>query len=324
MEKLLGQNEIDALFNSARASVISAPAEAQAGPVAYNFSRTGQISNEQMRAISTVNDLFARNLTHNLGGWLRTELQANLVAGEQMAYSEFTQRIPSPAYVASVRLEPLGALGIIQFDLALAAPMVDLLLGGTGRAVAEVRNQTEIEEAILVSVMEIIVRELNVAWAPVGLQFTFEKREPEAEVRRLMLSSEKTLCVNFELRIPEVQGTLNFCMPAVVLNNILRKLITERDRPRRRHPETTARMTQLMGEVEFGTVMQFPMMRLQAREIVAMVPGSVLRLPLSRHSAAELRVGGLLLYHANPVRQGEHRGARIESGTSPALMQEGM
>ena len=48
--------------------------EVRARVVPYNFSSAGQISTEQLRAISMLNDLFARNLTHNLAAWLRTPL----------------------------------------------------------------------------------------------------------------------------------------------------------------------------------------------------------------------------------------------------------
>ena len=51
---------------------------------------------------------------------------------------------------------------------------------------------------------------------------------------------------------------------------------------------------------------------LRARELSALAPGFVLRLPIPRHAAAELRVGGLSLARARAVRMGEHRGARLE------------
>ena len=90
MEKKLDQSEIDSLFASMRADVAIdadvpvAAAEPAIKKDAFNFSRAGQISNEQMKAISTVNDLFARNLTNNLGAWLRSQFQVTLVSGEQM------------------------------------------------------------------------------------------------------------------------------------------------------------------------------------------------------------------------------------------------
>src|SRR6202161_193013 len=134
MEKMLKQDEIDALFEAARTSAPqTAPPETRARVVPYNFSSAGQISTDQLRAISMLNDLFARNLTHNLSAWLRTRLQVNLVSAEQIAFNEFLMRIPEISYVASVRLEPLGALSILQLDLAIAPSIIDLLLGGEGQ-----------------------------------------------------------------------------------------------------------------------------------------------------------------------------------------------
>ena len=311
MMKMLGQAAIDDLFASARAGEEPAlPAEPEVE--AYNFSRAGQISTDQMRAIGTVNDLFARNLMHTVGAWLRAEFQVTLVSGEQMAYGEFVDRIPEKTYVSSLRLEPLGAPGLIEVDLALAAPMVDLLLGGTGRAEPE-RPLTDIEDLIMVSAVQMMVKELNVAWQPVGLHFAFDKRESSAQVAKIMAVGEKTLCVCFEVKMPEAQGTINLCLPSVVLNTILRKLIAEHARRRQRTPEMVARLRDLLGETTVGAVMQFPPVRLPARELAALAPGHVLRLPLPRHSPAELRVAGLSLSQARAVRMGEHRGARLES-----------
>src|SRR5580698_467619 len=106
MEKVLGQAAIDALFASAMTDGVQDAILGSLDSVIenYNFSRAGQISNDQMRAIGTVNDLFARNLMHTVGAWLRTEFQVALVSGEQMAYSEFVERIPEKTYVSSVRL----------------------------------------------------------------------------------------------------------------------------------------------------------------------------------------------------------------------------
>jgi flagellar motor switch protein FliM len=312
MEKVLGQEAIDALFASVMADGNAGgilPAEVGVEP--YNFSRAGQISNDQMRAIGSVNDLFARNLMYSVGAWLRTEFQVALVAGEQIAYAEFVDRMPERTYVSSLRLEPLGAPGLIEVELTLALPMVDLLLGGTGMSQSE-RPLTDIEDLIMTSVVETIVKELNLAWQPVGLEFAFDKRESVAQVERMMPGGEKTLCVGFEVKMPDARGAINLCLPGVALNMILHKLMTKHARPRRRSPEIQTRVRELLGEVAVGAVLQFPPVRLGARELAELAVGSVLRLPLPRHASAELRVGGLALGPARAVRTGEHRGARIE------------
>ena len=316
MSKVMNQSEIDALFAESNAALQQSVGndgtiEPRAKRNTYNFGRSGQISNEQMKGITTVNDLFARNLTHNLGAWLRTQFQVSLASGEQMVYSEFLDRIPQRAYVCSVGLEPLDTMGAVELDLRLAPPIVDLLLGGVGRA-GDLRDPTDIEDQILLAVIDIVVRELNVAWQAAGLQFALLKRELDGQIARLMAPSEKILCVSFEIRMPLVRGELHLCLPAVVLNTILREVTGERGRPRRRTFEARQRLTELVSEVTFGAVMQLPRVRLRAEDIAALQPGTVLRLPLPSHTDAELRVAGLPLFTAQPVRSGEHRGALVQ------------
>ncbi len=93
-----------------------------------------------------------------------------------------------------------------------------------------------------------------------------EKREAGAHVARMLSPGEKTLCVSFEVRMPNSRGALTMCLPAVVLNTILRKLIAERDRPRRRSNEIRQRVRELMGEATVGATLQFPPVRLRARD----------------------------------------------------------
>ena len=313
MEKMLKQDEIDALFRAARASS-SYPAAGSgtaSNVIAYNFARAGQISNEQLRAISMLNDLFARNLTHNLAAWLRCRFQVNLVSAEQIPFSEFLMRIPEISYVSSVRLEPLGALSVLQLDLGLAPPIIDLLLGGNGRE-GPLRELTDVEEAILGSVVEIICRELTSAWQSVGLSFSFEKRQMQTQVARIMSVNEKTLCLTFEIRMPQGSGMLNLAFPAVVANTILRRLTSDWGRRHRHAPETRARIQAAARRVRLGGSVQLPSVRIAVREIESLREGQVLRLGLSAATKAEWRVGGQTLGTAEVVQHGGHRGVRVK------------
>ena len=312
MEKTLKQDEIDALFQAARSSTPDAgPAEVRARVVPYNFSSAGQISTEQLRAISMLNDLFARNLTHNLAAWLRTRFQVNLVSAEQIQFNEFLLRIPEISYVASVRLEPLGALSVLQLDLALAPPIIDLLLGGDGKE-GPLRELTDIEESILASVVEIICRELTAAWQPVGLSFNFERRQMQTQVARVMSVTEKTLCLSFEIRMPHSSGLLNLAFPAVVANTILRRLTSDWGRRRRHAGEIRARMETSVRKIRFGGSLQLPNVRLAASTVENLEPGTVLRLDLPANTLPIWQVGGQHLAQANAIRHGLHRGARLE------------
>jgi flagellar motor switch protein FliM len=287
--------------------------------VPYNFASAGEISTDQLRAISMLNDLFARNLTHNLAAWLRTRFQVNLVSAEQIPFNEFLLRVPEISYVASVRMEPLGALAVLQLDLGLAPPIIDLLLGGEGRD-GPLRELTDIEEAILASLVEIICRELTAAWQPVGLSFNFERRQMQTQAARIMSVTEKTLCLSFEIRMPHSSGLLNLAFPAVVANTILRRLTSDWGRRRRHAGETRARMEATARRIHFGGSLQLPTVRLAASVIEALEPGSILHLDLAANTLPEWRVGGQTLSTAQAIRHGAHRGARMERPVAEALI----
>jgi flagellar motor switch protein FliM len=314
MSRILDQEDIDSVFAEARGELRgeTKPPSTETRTTPYNFTRAGQISEDEMKTITSVSDFFAMNLKHTIGGWLRTMFNVKLVSGEQLPYQEFLDRLPDPTYICSIRLEPLGALGLIEFDLALAAPILDLLLGGVGDT-AKVRELTDIEEEILASVVQLVIRELNTAWAGIGLRFEFDHRESAGSGARMMSLAEKTLCVSFEVTMAGERGALNLCIPAVVLNQILRRLPKERDRPRRLSHEHQTRLRNLIGKTTLGSVLQFTPMKIQARELIHLEPGRILRFPLSRYETAELCVGGLPLARAHPVRSQEHRGAQLET-----------
>lgn len=306
METILEQSAIDALFTSRQAT--GEGDEAAPAPL-YNFGRAGHIASEQMRAITMVNEQFARNLTHTLGAWLRTQLQVAAAAGEQLSFGDFLSCLPDPSYVCLLRLEPLGGVGLLEMSLSVAMTMVDLLLGGRGSSAA-VREVTDIEDAILAAVLQMVMRELNLAWEPVGLQFELEKHESQARVARLMPANEQTLCVSLDVQMPGVQGLINLCLPAVVLNTLRR--LSAAEEPRKRVSAASAQVEKLMREASLPVVVRLPLTRIAACELRALEPGQVLELGLPRTKQAEMLIGGVRMCSAMPVSKGDRLGALLQ------------
>jgi len=307
METILEQSAIDALFTSRHTSGES---DAATPAPLYNFGRAGHIASEQMRAITMVNEQFARNLTHTLGAWLRTQLQVAAAAGEQMSFGDFLSCLPDPSYVCLLRLEPLGGVGLLEMSLSVAMTMVDLLLGGRG-ASATVREVTDIEDAILAAVLQMVMRELNLAWETVGLQFELEKHESQARVSRLMPANEQTLCVSLDVQMPGVQGLINLCLPAVVLNT-LRRLSAAAEEPRKRVSAASARVEKLMREASLPVVVRLPLTRIASCELQALAPGQVLELGLPKTRQSELLISGVRVCSALPVAKGDRLGALLQ------------
>jgi flagellar motor switch protein FliM len=316
MEKILTQEEIDALFRAAQGRVAEKPKapREERTLTACNFRLSARISKEQLRSVSQLHELFARNLTHSLGAYLRLAFEVNLVSAEQLNYGEFLQRIPEVTYLVSMTLRPMGVSAAIEIDLPLAFPIIDVLLGGPGRAEASVREITEIEEQILESVVRIIGRELESTWIPVlEVQLAFDSRLRQADISRLMPPSEKILSLSFEIRMPESRGMLNIALPAAVASGLLRKLTQQASyRKQRGTTDSTAQMLRRLDHCIFPVQLVLPEQRIRVSKILALEPGDVLKLDYSLWDAADILVSGKELFHARPVRAGGRRAAQVD------------
>ena len=278
---------------------------------AFNFSRAGLVGNDQVRTLRTVDEQFARNLTHTLGAWMRTNILFTPQPAEQTVFSNFMEKTAEGCHVVPLRLEPLQVRSAMSLDLQLAPAIIDLLLGGSGRTSGLPRELTEIEEAVLGSVLEIVLREWNAAWSTLGMEFLPQPRERDSHGQRMMPLQERVFFCRFQVSLGDLGGDLMFCLPSSALTSTLKAVSHRRDRQRQRSVEERARMSQRMGAAGLQAQLHFPAMRLRAEDLRSLKPGSLLPLPLQRGVSAELHVGGVAVFRAQPVRAGDHRAAQI-------------
>jgi flagellar motor switch protein FliM len=327
VEKVLNQEQIDAMVRAARGGGATSPQARQKNVSPWDVRQAGQIGREQMRSITSLHEGFARNLTHSLGAYLRTGFAANLVSAEHLTYGEFLQRIPEVTYLASCVLHPVGESALLQLDLAAAFPLIDVLLGGEGKAAAPSREITEIEEQILESVMRIICREIQSAWLALAVEFQFAQRQQAEQAARLMPSEEKTLSLSFEITVMENRGTLNIVVPAVVSNALLRKLAAGYAVKPRAHIDFSPQLRARLRNAVFSTELAMDAVRVPLQELRQLSPGGLLLLAKRVGEPAQLRVSGQALFRARVVRQGNQRAAqlleRIVVEETPQRVQEG-
>jgi len=314
MDKVLNQEEIDAMVRRARGVARVAGAERQQVVEAWDIRQAGQIGSDQMRAINQLHEGFARNLSNAIGAYLSIVFDCRLVSAEHLTFREFLQRLPEITYVASCDLAPASAVAVLQLDLAVAFPVIDLLLGGEGKGGDLGREITNIEEQILESIMRIVCRELQVAWQAIALEFKFGQRQQVAQAQRLMVPEEKNLCLSLEVTMAETRGTLNMAIPAVVSNALLRKISADMSYQRPRSPvEARRRIQKRLLDAHFHVELFAPNLTVALRELAQLAPGTLLRFPEDTSEPAVLMVDDARLCTALAARLQARRAARVLS-----------
>jgi flagellar motor switch protein FliM len=312
MERVLTQDEIDAMVRvaSGRQDDGQGPETRSIKPC--TFRQSGQLTGEQVAAVNGLHEGFARSLTQSLGAYLRVSFEVTLVSIEQLAYSEFLERIPEITYMMCFRVEQMSAGAAMQIDHSLVFPLVDILLGGIGQCDVFTREVSEIEEQIMESVAKIICRELESAWTPMGTKLDLDGRQPPAQMQRFLAPTEKTLCLSFEVKLAETTGTLNLIFPVSISNTLLRKLSTNwsygRSRPVARNSgQLAAKMLDCPFPVELG----IPAIKLSINTLAGLLPQHVCNLGIPVLKPASLIIAGREAFAANPARQGRLRAAQI-------------
>jgi flagellar motor switch protein FliM len=310
MEKVLNQEEIDDMVRRARSGGVAAAS----GPVVqpWDIRQAGQIGREQLRAINQLHEIFARNLTTAVGGYLRIVFDVSLASAEHLTYREFLDRIPEKTYLASIDLAPVDSTAGLQLDLAIAFPIIDVMLGGEGKNSEITRDITEIEGQILEGIIRIMCRELQTSWQAIALEFNFASRQQVLQNQRLMPPEEKNLCLSFEIRMSEARGTLNLAIPAVVSNALLRKISADFSYQRPRSPvEARHQIQKRLLDCFFPVELSMPDLQVPLRMLTELAPGDVINFPRNISTPALLMVEDVRLCSADPVRINARRAARV-------------
>src|SRR5579862_4176290 len=200
MDRVLSQQEIDDAFKQAHGlSSEESTAKAQV----YDFRRTDRIAKDQLRTIHLLHENFARSLASNLSAYLRSYVVVNLVSVEQLSFNEFTQSLPSPTCLIALSMKPYDGSAVLEINPALVFPILEMLLGGTGKTPTHMdREITDIEQSIMEGLLRVILNDLRQAWMAVAaIDFAIEGQETEPQMLQVLAQNEAVVAIGIEVRI---------------------------------------------------------------------------------------------------------------------------
>jgi len=311
VKKTLSQTEIDAILGKACAPGREQSSADQRVIQPCNFRSAGQMSERYARFITNLFEAFARNVSNSLGAYLRTRFEMVLVSVEQMPVREFLGEFRESGFVDVLSLQPDNTPVLMQVDSSLVFPIIDVLLGGFGTPPPRSRDMTEIDEEIMDGVAQIICRQLEATWQPMGISIRSDDHKKTAQVQNVFPSNEKLTILTFEIKLNEILGAVTLTFPTSFASAMLREISADpRKKPRFRSGRRTGLRERVLACTFSGTV-GIANLRVPLRELVALRPGSVLDLRLPMKNPAALILGGREYFEAAPVRSGEQRAAQL-------------
>lgn len=312
VERVLTQEEIDSVFRNLREQNDDDDASKKATP--YDFRRPDRIAKDQLRAIHLLHESFARSLSSSLSAYLRNYAMVNLVSVEQLSFMEFSQCLPAPTVMVSLAMRPFDGNAVLELNPTLVFPILEMLLGGTGRNVSRPdREVTEIEQSILENVFRIVLNDLKDAWSAVStMNFVIESFKTESQLLQILAPNEAVVAVSLEVRIGESSGMMNIGMPSIIIKMLRQKF--DQQWSMRKSEATQVeqeRMFHLIKPAKLHLDARLRGPTLLVEDLLKLEVGQVLAFDFPVKKPLDLLVNGKLKYTGYPATTGRKKAFEI-------------
>jgi flagellar motor switch protein FliM len=301
----LSQAEIDALLAAVGTEAGAASAEPQESVrvQSMDFRRPSKFNKDQLRTLEMLHDTFSRLGATYLAAAMRSVADISVLGAEQVTYGEFISTLPVPALTGILELEPLGTNAIIAFDLPLVFSMIDRLLGGSGAGSPRLRELTDIELALMRTVIVRLLDQLSASWSElVGVDFQLRHTEMNPQFAQIAPPTELSVLLSFQIRVADTTGVMTLCLPWRAIETVAPSLTANSF-----YSGARGRAIDLappLEHVEIELRAEVGAVELTLDEVLSLRPGDVVRLGVPIESGVRLLAGDLAAYRVMP---GAHR-----------------
>lgn len=232
MSDVLSQNEIDALLqalSSGELDVEEIKEDNHDKKIrTYDFKSPKKLAKDQLRTLQIIHENFSRMLNTFLSGYLRSYVQTEVLSVEELSYYEFSNSIVNPALISIINFYPLTGQIAIDLSTSIAFTLIDRILGGSGKSYEETRTFTEIELTLIKKIIRQVLELMIDPWENViELQPALEKIETNSQFAQIVSPNETVALITLNVKIGDVEGLMNICIPHIVIEPILSKLSTK-------------------------------------------------------------------------------------------------
>ena len=282
-----------------------------------DYARPSKFSKEHLRTMEMIFEHYGRLLSTNLPVYLRKNVQVEVVNSEAVTYSEFSNALSNPVLLGIVNFAPLKGNIILEMASNLGYAIVDRMLGGRGDPMDKVREFSEIELLIIERIMIVCVNLLREPWENVAdIHPRLERIETNSQYAQIISPSEMIAIVTINLKIGEVEGLMNVCLPYLTLEDVIDKLNTkywysnlqnQDNTDYTESIETLIRRAQIPIKAVLGNSM------ISVNDFAMLQPGDIIRLDRKVEDELDIYVGNIRKFTALPGSSGDKYAVRVTS-----------
>ena len=320
MGEVLSQNEIDnllAALSTGELDVDSIPDAEEKQVRNYDFGRPTKFSKEHLRTLEIIFEHYGRLISTNLPVYLRKNVQVSVASSETVTFNEFSNALSNPVILGIVNFEPLNGNIIMDLATNIAYAMIDRMLGGTGATLDKMRDFSEIEMTIVQRILIMMVNLLHEPWKNVvDISPLLQRVETNPQFAQIIAPNEMIAIVTLNLKIGDVEGFMNICLPFITLEDVMDKLNTKywfstmqelRDENYQEYIESMIRRVDIPVRAVLGTT------TISVSDFMNLQVGDCIRLDTKVENDMDIYVGNIKKFTALPGSESDSYAVRVTS-----------
>lgn len=318
MGEVLSQNEIDSLLAALSTGELDVDEMQDKGDRQvknYDFKRPAKFSKEHLRTLEIIYEHYGRLLSTNLPVYLRKNIQVSVASSETVTFSEFTNALSNPVILGIINFQPLGGNIILDMAANLGFAMIDRMLGGKGLPLERNRDFSEIERTIIEKLMIISIQLMREPWKNV-LDVTpiLERIETNPQFAQVIAPNEMIAIVTLNMKIGDVEGFVNVCLPYFTLESIMDKLNTKywfSTMQDNAGEDYVMYIESLIKRVDVPVKVNMGQSAITITDFINLQVGDIIRLDTDVESELDVFVGNIKKFKAVPGTEKDKYAARI-------------
>ena len=231
MGEVLSQNEIDnllAALSTGELDVDQIQENDEKQVKNYDFSRPTKFSKEHLRTLEIIFEHYSRLISTNLPVYLRKNVQVTVASSETVTFNEFTNALSNPVILGIINFTPLNGQIIIDLATNLGYAMLDRMLGGSGVPLEKNSEFSEIELTIIQKLLIMFTQLLREPWKNViDINPVLQRLETNPQFAQVIAPNDMIAIVTLNMKIGDVEGFMNVCLPFFTLEDVMDKLNTK-------------------------------------------------------------------------------------------------
>ena len=320
MGEVLSQNEIDSLLqalSTGELDVEEMKDKDEKQVKNYDFARPAKFSKEHLRTLEMIFEHYGRLLSTNLPVYLRKSVQVEVMNSEAVTYLEFSNALSNPVLLGLVNVAPLKGTIMIEMAENLGYAIIDRMLGGMGVPLDKTREFSEIELLILERIFNVCVDLLREPWSNVcEINPRLERIETNSQYVQVISPTEMIALVTINIKIGDVEGLMNVCLPYLTLETVMDKLnakfwysnLQEKD-----EQEYSDTIEALISRAPMPIKAVLGKSSISVDDFVNLQLGDIIRLDTKVDQDLNIYVGNIKKFTALPGATGDNYAVRITS-----------